>query len=161
MSPESNGKDENEDAPFGAGPYGTGDASYHAAGEFDGVKRLVGAFYDLMDSDPDAAVIRAMHPGDLTVARDKLTRFLCGWLGGPKLFSQKYGPIAIPRAHAHLDIGYPERDAWLGCMKGAIDQQPFDPAFKTYLYEQLCVPAERSRQVAAAAAEARAKRDAT
>lgn len=156
MSREGGSQDEAQDVP-----YGTGEASFRAAGEYEGVKRLVDAFYDEMERAPEAAVIRAMHPRDLTVARDKLTRFLCGWLGGPKLFSQKYGPIAIPRAHAHLDIGYPERDAWLGCMKAAIEQQPYTPAFKTYLFEQLCVPAERSRQVSTAAAEARAQGDAT
>ncbi len=152
MPSQDDSDNETQNAPFG-----TGDASFRAAGGYDGVKRLVDAFYDKMDSDPKAAIIRAMHPGDLSVARDKLTRFLCGWLGGPKLFSQKYGPIAIPRAHGHLNIGYPERDAWLACMRAAIDQQPYTPAFKAYLYEQLCVPAERSRQVSTAAAEARAK----
>lgn len=156
MSPEGGNQDATQDASFG-----TGDASFRAAGEFDGVKHLVDAFYDEMDTQREAAVIRAMHPSDLTEARDKLTRFLCGWLGGPKLFSEKYGPIAIPRAHAHLDIGYPERDAWLGCMKAAIARQPFSDAFKKYLFEQLCVPAERSRQVATAAAEAREKGTAT
>ncbi len=86
-----------------------------------------------------------MHPQDITESRDKLARFLCGWLGGPKLFNEKYGKIRIPQAHSHLDIGTDERDAWLRCMEESLKDQPYDAAFKTYLLEQLFVPADRSR----------------
>jgi len=126
-------------------PYGTDDASFQAAGQYDGIKALVDAFYDAMESLPEAQTIRAMHPDDLTESRDKLTRFLCGWLGGPKLFSEKYGAIRIPVAHRHLEIGPAERDAWLQCMKVAAEAQPYPEDFKHYLLEQLWVPAERSR----------------
>lgn len=126
-------------------PYGTDDASFLAAGQYDGIKALVDAFYDAMESLPEAQTIRAMHPDDLTESRDKLTRFLCGWLGGPKLFSEKYGAIRIPVAHRHLEIGPAERDAWLQCMKVAAEAQPYPEDFKHYLLEQLWVPAERSR----------------
>ena len=132
-----------EDTP----PYGHEDTSFKAAGEFDGIKQLVDDFYDIMETAPEGAHIVRMHPRDLTVSRDKLTRFLCGWLGGPKLFSEKYGPIAIPMAHQHLKIGTAERDAWLFCMQQAIGKQPYADSFKQYLFEQLCVPAERTRIV--------------
>lgn len=126
-------------------PYGVGDSSYRAAGEYAGIKVLVDAFYCHMDQVPEAERIRGMHPKDLTEARDKLTRFLCGWLGGEKLFSQKYGSTTMPAAHAHLDIGMAERDAWLGCMEKAIAEQDYADSFKQYLLEQLFVPAERIR----------------
>ena len=127
--------------------YGVEDTSFKAAGQYDGIKQMVDDFYDIMSSAPEGAQIVRMHPKDLSISRDKLTRFLCGWTGGPKLYSEKYGSIAIPMAHSHLRIGTPERDAWLFCMKQAIDKQPFADSFKTYLYEQLCVPAERTRVV--------------
>ncbi|MGE0826887.1 MAG: group II truncated hemoglobin [Candidatus Binatia bacterium] len=129
----------------GSPRYGEGDASFQAAGGEAGIRRLVDDFYDYMDTLPDARDIRAMHPSDLTVSRDKLARFLCGWLGGPKLFREKYGPITIPKAHAHLPIGAAERDAWLLCMKKAISRQPYNPEFKHYLFTQLTIPAERVR----------------
>ena len=125
--------------------YGVEDASFQAAGGQVGIGKLVDCFYEVMDELPEAQTIRAMHPDDLIVARDKLTLFLCGWLGGEKLFSKKYGPIMIPRAHAHLEIAEAERDAWLACMKIAVDEQDYAPDFKTYLIEQLYVPAERCR----------------
>lgn len=126
-------------------PYGVEDASFQAAGGQVGIGKLVDRFYEVMDELPEAETIRAMHPDDLVVARDKLTLFLCGWLGGEKLFSKKYGPIMIPRAHAHLEIAEAERDAWLACMKIAVDEQDYARDFKTYLIEQLYVPAERCR----------------
>ena len=126
--------------------YGSKDASFLAAGGEAGIRCLVDAFYDEMDRADYAADIRAMHPQDLDISRDKLTLFLCGWLGGPRLYAEKYGGISIPSAHAHLDIGLAERDAWMRCMKVALDKQDYVPDFKLYLLEQLSVPAERVRK---------------
>ncbi|MBY4678211.1 group II truncated hemoglobin [Marinobacterium arenosum] len=125
--------------------YGDGDISFQAAGGEAGIRKLVDAFYDAMEQLPEARRIRAMHPDNLDESRDKLASFLCGWLGGPKRYREKYGPIRIPAAHSHLEIGPAERDAWLLCMEKALESQPFATDFKKYLLEQLFVPAERSR----------------
>lgn len=127
-------------------PYGTGDASFQAAGGREGIRELVDEFYRVMDTLPGARRIRGMHPADLEIARDKLTRFLCGWLGGPKLFREKYGPISIPGVHEHLPIGATDRDAWLECMRTAIAVQSFEDSFADYLILQLGIPAERVRE---------------
>lgn len=126
--------------------YGFQDNSYNAAGELNGIRKLVDCFYDLMDELPEAKKIRDMHPDDLTVSRDKLTHFLSGWLGGPRTYPEKYGRISIPEVHQHLIINEQERDAWLLCMKQAADQQPYAPSFRKYLLEQLSIPAERVRE---------------
>jgi len=125
--------------------YGVGDASFQAAGGEAGIRRLVDDFYDAMERLPVAATVRAMHPADLTSARDKLARFLCGWMNGPKRYQEKYGPISIPSAHAHLVIDTAARDAWLACMVEALDRQPYPDDFKRYLFRQLSIPAERVR----------------
>ncbi|MBT5220864.1 MAG: globin, partial [Woeseia sp.] len=80
--------------------YGTGDASFQAAGGETGIRKLVNEFFDRMGSDPRFVTIHGMHPEDKEISRDKLARFLCGWLGGPKLYNEKYGAIGIPRVHA-------------------------------------------------------------
>lgn len=123
--------------------YGVGDASYQAAGGIDGLRRLVDDFYDLMEQRPKAAAIRAMHPQDLAASRDKLACFLSGWLGGPRLFSERYGPIAIPAFHAQWPIDEVHSQAWLDCMAGAIARQPYQADFAEYLLTQLHVPAAR------------------
>ena len=125
--------------------YGVGDASYQAAGGESGIRKLVDDSYDAMERLPEAKKIRDMHPKDLEITRDKLTRFLCGWLGGPKLYMEKYGSIRIPQAHSRFEIGSKGRDAWLLCMDTALKNQPYTAEFKNYLMEQLYVPAERSR----------------
>ena len=127
--------------------YGVGDASYRAAGGRVGIAKLVDAFYRIMDELPEAQVIRRMHPADLAESRDKLTRFLCGWMNGPKLYAEKYGPIKIPQAHAHLRVGPDEREAWLTCMRHAIAEQDYADDFAEYLLRELRVPAERILQV--------------
>lgn len=99
-----------------------------------------------MGSDTRFTVIYEMHPDDKEESRDKLARFLCGWLGGPKLYHEKYGGISIPRIHEHLAIATAERDQWLTCMRESVAEQDFDASFKKYLMEQLFVPAEAVRR---------------
>ncbi|MEZ5598360.1 MAG: group II truncated hemoglobin [Pseudomonadales bacterium] len=126
-------------------PYGQGDTSFRAAGGEAGLRRLVDCFYDEMDSLPQAAGVRRMHKASLDESRDKLARFLCGWLGGPRRYAEKYGSMTIPGSHAPFAIGTEERDAWLECMRRAIAEQPWQASFKTYLLKALSVPAERVR----------------
>jgi hemoglobin len=128
--------------------YGFSDNSFKAAGDEAGIRKLVDDFYRFMDELPEASIIRAMHKTDLSSSRDKLTLFLCGWMGGPKLYHEKYGDINIPRDHAHLVIGEAERDAWLLCMERAIALQNYSPEFGQYLLAQLRIPAERIFAVA-------------
>lgn len=123
--------------------YGVGDASYQAAGGIEGLHRLVADFYQLMDERPDAARLRSLHGENLDVASDKLACFLSGWLGGPKLFGEKYGAIAIPAFHAQWPISEQLSQSWLDCMAQAIARQPYAPEFAEYLLTQLRVPAQR------------------
>jgi len=123
--------------------FGVKDASFKAAGGVEGIRKLVDDFYRIMDETGDASIIRRMHPADLTGSRDKLARFLCGWLGGPRLYTEKYGPISIPDVHARFGIGEAERDAWLACMERAVSRQAFSPEFANYLMAQLRIPAQR------------------
>lgn len=128
-------------------PYGENDNSYQAAGQLAGLTALVDSFYEQMSLLPEAAKIRAMHPKDLSGSRRKLTYFLSGWLGGPKLYNEHYGSIHIPMYHKPFPIGQAESDAWLLSMQHAIAAQPYTEDFKDYLLTQLRVPAERIRQV--------------
>lgn len=123
--------------------YGQEDNSFKAAGGEAGIQKLVEDFYRIMDERSHATVIRNMHPDDLEVSVDKLARFLCGWLGGPRLYNERYGSISIPAVHAHLVIHEAERDSWLSCMQEAISLQPYAADFAEYLLVQLRVPAER------------------
>lgn len=107
----------------------------------EGVRKLVDHFYDAMQGLPQAQTVLEMHPADLTLSREKLAAFLTGWLGGPKRYHEKWGPIWIPPAHAHLKIGPAERDSWLLCMQHAIDAMDVAPDFKAHFMKAIAVPA--------------------
>lgn len=124
-------------------PYGVEDASFRAAGKETGVQQLVKDFYRLMDTNPDYTELRDLHSSNIKLSEDKLAVFLIGWLGGPRLYRDKYGPISIPMVHQHLNITRETVEQWLVCMSQAIDLQSFSSEFSEYLIAQLRVPAER------------------
>ncbi|MEP0355812.1 hypothetical protein [Paraglaciecola sp.] len=61
-------------------------------------------FYENIDNFPASRKIRDMHTKNLSEPRKKLTYFLSGWLGGPKLYAEHYGSINIPQTHKHTNI---------------------------------------------------------
>ncbi|MCK2044800.1 group II truncated hemoglobin [Chromohalobacter sp. TMW 2.2299] len=126
--------------------FGVGDSTLRAVGGESAVRELVERFYAAMVRLPEARGIRALHPDDLGESRDKLTTFLIGWMGGPSRYRERFGPIAIPAAHRHLDIGPEERDAWLTCMATALDEIGAADDLKRYLLTQLRHPAEMCRR---------------
>lgn len=93
---------------------------YEAIGGEKVLRRLVHRFYEIMDSEPRAAGIRAMHQQDLGEAEEKLFLFLSGWMGGPQLFMEKYGHPRLRARHLPFAIGESERDQWVYCMVRAM-----------------------------------------
>lgn len=136
-------------------PLGQQNATLEAVGGETGVERLVDQFYLIMDSADYAQHIRAMHAADLTLAREKLTTFLVGWMGGPRRYSEKFGGISIPGAHAHFVITENDREAWLRCMNEALIEQGHHKEVREYLLRQLAVPAQRIVEASAAYAASR------
>ena len=91
------------------------------------VKALVDHFYDLMDLESGYAALRAAHGPDLAQAREKLFWFLCGWLGGPQHYTDRFGhPMLraqhLPQSIGGHTIGIKERDQWLACMDQAMGE---------------------------------------
>lgn len=123
--------------------FGIADASFRAAGGETGIARLVNDFYRIMDEHEGAACARRLYPHDLSESRERLAAFLCGWLGGPRRYAERYGSINIPHFHTRWAVGEAERDAWLECMALAIANQAYAPDFASYLLTQLRIPAER------------------
>jgi len=125
--------------------YREGDNQFRIAGGVEGITKLANDFYDQMKIRPEAKRVLHMHPTDLTESREKLARFLCGYMNGPELYEEKYGPIALAPAHDHLAIGSTEKAAWLLCMEKALERQPYAQEFKDFILMRLTVPAERCR----------------
>jgi hemoglobin len=95
---------------------------FEAIGGIDQVDALVDRFYDLMDLEPQYKELRAMHAPDLSNSREKLKFFLTGWMGGPDIYSPKYGHPMLRARHLPFKIGLLERDQWLACMYQAMEE---------------------------------------
>ena len=126
-------------------PYREGDSAFQAAGRYEGLKQLTNDFYRIMDSQPAFKKIRDLHHEDLAEASEKLALFLCGYFNGPNLYAEKYGQFQLAAFHQQIPIGTAERDAWLACMKLALDKQPWKQDFKEHALQRLHTPAERCR----------------
>ena len=94
---------------------------YQILGE-QGIRDLTSAFYDIMDTLPEAADVRAMHAQDLGPMKVKLADYLTGWMGGPPLYADKHGTVCMTKPHEPYHIGPRERDQWLLCMDKALEQ---------------------------------------
>ena len=86
------------------------------------IRPLVDRFYDLMDLEPGYAELRAAHGSTLQDARDKLFWFLCGWLGGPDHYQERFGHPRLRARHMPFAIGIRERDQWVACMDQAMGE---------------------------------------
>jgi hemoglobin len=98
------------------------DSLFSRIGGEAGVDRLVETFYRRMDDLPEARGIRAFHPADLTSTKTVLKRYLGEWFGGPDLYSRERGHPRLRMRHFHVRIGEAERDAWMLCMRGAVEE---------------------------------------
>ena len=101
------------------------------------VDRIIDLFYDRMDSLPEAGIIRVMHPQDLGATRAVLKRYLAEWLGGPQAYSQERGHPRLRARHLPFSIGDEERDAWMLCMRGAVEEVIKDVAIREWILEKL------------------------
>lgn len=109
------------------------------------VRALVDRFYDLMDLEPGFAELRATHGNTLDSAREKLFWFLCGWLGGPAYYEERFGHPRLRMRHMPFSIGILERDQWLACMNQAMAETGVEEALRTRLAQSFFQTADWMR----------------
>jgi len=109
------------------------------------VQALVDRFYDLMDLEPAYADLRAAHGPELDQARQRLFWFLCGWLGGPQHYTDRFGPPRLRMRHMPFSIGIRERDQWVACMDQAMGETEVDPALRARLKQSFFQTADFMR----------------
>jgi hemoglobin len=118
---------------------------YELLGGEAGIRRLVDRFYDIMDTAPEAATIRALHAASLKASREKLRLFLTGWTGGPPLYVEQRGHPRLRMRHLPFSIGARERDEWLWCMEQALAEHEMPSEVRTHLRERLHALADHMR----------------
>jgi hemoglobin len=118
---------------------------YELMGGDAGIRRLVDRFYDLMDSAPEAATIRALHAASLKASREKLYLYLSGWTGGPPVYVERFGHPRLRMRHMPFTISARERDEWLWCMDRALDEHAMPTDLREALRGKLHALADHMR----------------
>lgn len=105
---------------------------YDRVGGEAGLRVLVETFYDIIEFEPEGRGLHLLHLRGHGVAHSRIEQlnFLSGFLGGPRLYVEKYGHSNVREMHAHVEIDAEARDAWLTCMSIAIDRVGLPPDVK-------------------------------
>lgn len=93
----------------------------------DCVAAVVDRFYDLMETDPAYAALRALHAPDLAPMRTSLTGFLCGWLGGPRDWFEARPGACVMSLHAPIKVDAQTAGQWTQAMARALADSGVDP----------------------------------
>ena len=121
---------------------------FASIGGEDKVRALTERFYDLMDLEPAYAALRAVHGSGLDNARQRLFWFLCGWLGGPQHYTDRFGHPQLRARHLPFAIGITERDQWLACMDQAMQETGVDAKLRARLRQSFLQTADWMRNQA-------------
>jgi hemoglobin len=108
---------------------------YADVGGGETFRKLVGRFYEQVADDE---VLRPLYPEqDLGPAEDRLRMFLEQYWGGPRTYSDQRGHPRLRMRHMPFRIGPIERDAWLRCMRVAVDELDMDEPHRAMLWQYL------------------------
>ncbi|MET0371954.1 MAG: globin [Sphingobium sp.] len=99
-------------------PMTVADTPFNRIGGEPVVAKIVASFYDLIEREPCYAPLRALHAADLAPVRHALTRFLCGWLGGPRDWFDR--GTCIMSLHRNFPISPAVAEEWAHAMRHAI-----------------------------------------
>ena len=100
------------------------------------IDKIVEEFFARMETLPEARGVREMHSDDLAKTKSVMKRYFSELLGGPMQFSETRGHPALKGRHAGFDIGPKERDAWMRCMREALETAVPDPALRNHIEER-------------------------
>ena len=108
---------------------------YEAVGGQETFHRIVARFYAEVAKDE---LLRPIYPDeDLGPAEEKLRLFLMQYWGGPHTYSEQRGHPRLRMRHAPFVIGPLQRDAWLRCMRIAVDEAGLTEPQRKQLWEYL------------------------
>ena len=101
-------------------PAANPNAPFYQLGGHETMQAICDRFYDLMDSDPAYADLRAMHAPSLDKMKTSLAGFLAGWAGGPRDWFEQNPGKCMMSAHKPFKIGEDVAKQWADAMKRAI-----------------------------------------
>lgn len=97
--------------------------------------KIVSRFYEQVREDE---VLRPLYPEeDFDGAEVRLRMFLEQYWGGPRTYSELRGHPRLRMRHAPFHVGPIQRDAWLRCMRIAVDEAGLDEQHRAQLWRYL------------------------
>jgi hemoglobin len=118
-----------------ATPENRPESFYDAVGGEETFHRIIARFYAEVANDE---VLRPIYPEeDLGPAEERLRLFLMQYWGGPHTYSDRRGHPRLRMRHAPFSIGPIERDAWLRCMRIAVDEAGLSDEHRAQLWAYL------------------------
>ncbi len=101
---------------------------------------LISQFYAHVATDP---ILRPMYPEkDMKGAAERLQTFLEQYWGGPTTYSDNRGHPRLRMRHAGFHIDSTARDAWIKCMKSAVDGVEMSEIHRVLLWSYLEMAAD-------------------
>lgn len=101
----------------------------------ENLRAVIDRFYDIVFFE---SKIAHLFNTEKTLIREKQYMFLTQFLGGPQLYSEKYGHPKMKMRHLPHAIGEEEKDEWLRCMRSAISEKIKDKELGDAFYN--CFP---------------------
>lgn len=96
---------------------------------------LVSQFYARVATNE---ILRPMYPArDMEGAATRLKMFLEQYWGGPTTYSEERGHPRLRMRHAGFHIGPAARDAWLSCMREAVEGMNMEAQAQEKLWRYL------------------------
>lgn len=101
---------------------------------------LVSQFYARVATNE---ILRPMYPArDMEGAAQRLKMFLEQYWGGPTRYSEERGHPRLRMRHAGFHIGPAAKDAWLTCMREAVEGMDMEAQAREKLWRYLESAAE-------------------
>ncbi|CAG7625913.1 globin [Paenibacillus allorhizosphaerae] len=113
---------------------------YEQIGGADTIDRLVHAFYPKVYGHP---ALQPLFPDGVEEIRAKQYLFLTQFTGGPTLYTDKYGFGNMREVHAHFRITPERAEAWLSCMREAMNEIGLNEYPGQMLFQMLTNAAHR------------------
>lgn len=99
---------------------------------------LIDRFYEKVAVHPD---LYPIFPEDLSETARKQKQFQTQYLGGPNLFTEEHGHPMMKARHMPFPITPARAEAWLACMKEAMDDAGLEGPLRDVYYQRLVLTA--------------------
>ena len=107
---------------------------YEHMGGAPAVRKLVEAFYPKVQAHP---LLAPLFPEDIYPVMEKQELFLTQFFGGPPLYTREHGHPMMRARHLAFPITPERADAWLACMRQALEETVADAELRSVLWERL------------------------